>query len=455
MVKGAKVLVVDDSQTSRMALAFGLQYQGHEVVEAKDGQEALEIVRTTPFDLMLLDVEMPILDGYQVLEQMKNDPTLRDIPVIVISAVDDTESVVKCIQMGAEDYLFKPFDPVLLKARIEASLEKKRWRNQELEYLHQVSQLTDAAAAVETETFDPESLSGVAARTDALGQLARIFQRMAGEVRAREEGLKQQNKVKSAFIGVITHELRSPFVSAALSVELLQRYVENKMFDELKEQVQQLDQELSSGRRMINTVISFANLVHQRGNLNRHPLDFESLVREAVKPLLKFALSRQVELRLDLPAENPPISVDKEQLREAIYHLVHNAIKFNQEGGSVWISSALTDEALTFEVSDTGVGLPSEKLETIWEAFTQTADDVQRGIEGLGLGLALVKLSVEGHGGHVMVNSQPNEGSTFGFCLPLNSDLEGNEANEALELNCTVLRTSRDDKVVPLSLPRQ
>src|SRR5262245_6868819 len=156
MVKGAKVLVVDDSQTSRMALTFGLQYQGHEVVEAKDGQEALDIVQTMPFDLVLLDVEMPILDGYQVLEQMKNEPTLRDIPVIVISAVDDTESVVRCIEMGAEDYLFKPFDPVLLRARISACLEKKRLRDQELEYLQQVSQLTDAAAAVEAETFDPE-----------------------------------------------------------------------------------------------------------------------------------------------------------------------------------------------------------------------------------------------------------------------------------------------------------
>jgi signal transduction histidine kinase len=115
----------------------------------------------------------------------------------------------------------------------------------------------------------------------------------------------------------------------------------------------------------------------------------------------------------------------------------------------------LTDTALTFEVSDTGVGLPSEKLETIWGAFTQTADEVQRGVEGLGLGLALVKLSVEAHGGQVIGASQPNEGSTFGFCLPLTQSLEGNEVSEALELDCTVLRTSRDDTVVPLPLPPQ
>jgi signal transduction histidine kinase len=206
---------------------------------------------------------------------------------------------------------------------------------------------------------------------------------------------------------------------------------------------------------MINTVISFASLVHQKGNLNCQPLDFESLVREAVKPLLKFALSRQVELYFELPPQLPPVSVDKEQLREAIYHLVHNAIKFNQEGGSVRISGVLADSVLTFEVTDTGIGLPPEKLETVWEAFTQTADEVQRGIEGLGLGLALVKLSVESHGGHVLAASQPNAGSTFGFCLPLNRSLEGNESNPSLELNCTVLRTSRENTAAPLSLPPQ
>ena len=206
---------------------------------------------------------------------------------------------------------------------------------------------------------------------------------------------------------------------------------------------------------MINTVISFASLVHQRGNLNCQPVDFEGLVRDAVKPLQKFALSRQVELQFELPSQLPPVSVDKEQLREAIYHLVHNAIKFNQEGGSVRISGALTDSILSFEVSDTGVGLPPEKLGTIWEAFTQTADEVRRGVEGLGLGLALVKLSVESHGGYVMVTSQPDAGSTFGFCLPLNRSLEDSVSNAAPELNCSVLRSSRLNTAVLLPLPPQ
>jgi two-component system cell cycle response regulator len=186
------ILVVDDHRTSRLKLSLGLKQQGHTVGEAENGVQALEKMRNEAFDLVLLDIIMPEMDGYQVLEQMKEDKTLRDVPVIVISAMDDLESVVKGIELGAEDYLPKTFDPVLLRARIGACLEKKRLRDQEVEYLRNVTLVTDAAAAVETETFDLNTLAAVAARTDALGQLARVFSRMAREVYAREQRLKQQ-----------------------------------------------------------------------------------------------------------------------------------------------------------------------------------------------------------------------------------------------------------------------
>jgi two-component system cell cycle response regulator len=186
------ILVVDDHRTTRLKLSLGLRQQGHTVGEAENGVLALEKLRSESFDLVLLDIIMPEMDGYQVLGRMKEDKTLRDIPVIVISALDDLESVVKGIELGAEDYLPKTFDPVLLRARIGACLEKKRLRDQEVEYLRNVALVTDAAAAVETETFDLNALVAVAARTDALGQLARVFSRMAREVYAREQRLKQQ-----------------------------------------------------------------------------------------------------------------------------------------------------------------------------------------------------------------------------------------------------------------------
>jgi two-component system, cell cycle response regulator len=152
----------------------------------------LEKLQGEPFDLVLLDVEMPEMDGYQVLEQLKADPRLRDIPVIMISAVEELESVVKCIGLGAQDYLPKPFNPVLLRARLTACLERKWLRDQEVDYLQQVGRVTAAAAAIKANTFQPESLDEVARRPDELGQLAQVFQEMARQVYAREQQLQQQ-----------------------------------------------------------------------------------------------------------------------------------------------------------------------------------------------------------------------------------------------------------------------
>jgi DNA-binding response OmpR family regulator len=144
------------------------------------------------FDCVLLDVLMPGMDGFQVLECIRSKPRFRHTPVIMISALEDVDSVIRCIEMGAEDYLPKPFDPVLLRARINAGLARKRLHDLEQEYLEQVGHVAAAAADVETGTFESRQLDGVARRDDALGQLARVFQQMAAEVRARERLLKQE-----------------------------------------------------------------------------------------------------------------------------------------------------------------------------------------------------------------------------------------------------------------------
>jgi DNA-binding response OmpR family regulator len=192
MGEQAKILIVDDEPFNVDYLEQELEDLGYDTVSAPNGRVALEQVDSQAPDMILLDIMMPEMDGFQVLEHLKADKTWRDIPVIVISAMDDIDSVVRGVELGAEDYLPKPFDPVLLQARINAGLEKKRFRDQEVEYLRQVEMLTDAATAVEADTFDAESLSSVAERGDALGHLARVFLRMAREVHAREQRLKQQ-----------------------------------------------------------------------------------------------------------------------------------------------------------------------------------------------------------------------------------------------------------------------
>ena len=151
------ILVVDDNRINRMILARAVRDQGHRGTTVEDGRQALALLRSEqdgPFDVILLDILMPEMDGYQVLEQVKGDSALRHIPVIMISALEEMDSVIRCIEMGAADYLSKPFNPALLQARLNASLAEKRLRDLELEYLEQVNHVVGAAQAGEAATFD-------------------------------------------------------------------------------------------------------------------------------------------------------------------------------------------------------------------------------------------------------------------------------------------------------------
>ncbi|HET7250831.1 MAG TPA: protein kinase [Gemmatimonadales bacterium] len=188
----ARILIVDDGAENREVLRRRLEREGHAVEAAENGRRALELVALRSFDLVLLDVLMPELDGYAVLDALKGSPATRDIPVIMISALDELEGIVRCIERGAEDYLHKPFDPVLLRARINASLEKKRLRDQEVEYLREVNRVIEAAAAVEGGRYRPGSLAEVTRRDDELGHLARVFDNMAQQIKAREERLRDR-----------------------------------------------------------------------------------------------------------------------------------------------------------------------------------------------------------------------------------------------------------------------
>lgn len=190
-----RILIVEDSVVNRMLLERLVSEQGHETTAVVDGLAALEWLDTDgepPVDMVLLDLEMPRLDGYATLQRMKEDEQLAHLPVVVISAVDELDAVVRCIELGALDYLPKPVDPSILRARLTAGLTAKRLRDLEREYLEQVGHVIDSAVAVEGGEPPTAALAAVAQRDDALGQLARTFERMACEVQAREARLREE-----------------------------------------------------------------------------------------------------------------------------------------------------------------------------------------------------------------------------------------------------------------------
>ncbi len=172
-IQSRSVLVVDDIEMNRDMLCALLEADGHKTAVAENGRLGLETIKADPYDLVLLDVMMPEMNGYQVLEQMKSDHALRDIPVIVLSALDEIGSVVRCIELGAEDYLPKPFDPVLLRARIGACLEKKRLRDQEVRLRNELEEWNKRLE---------ERVKEQVAQLDRLSRLKRFFSPQLAEL---------------------------------------------------------------------------------------------------------------------------------------------------------------------------------------------------------------------------------------------------------------------------------
>jgi adenylate cyclase len=172
-IQPGSVLVVDDNEMNRDMLCSLLEADGHKTSVAEDGRIGLELIQTKPYDLVLLDVMMPEMDGYQVLQHLKSDSSLRDIPVIVLSALDEIGSVVRCIELGAEDYLPKPFDPVLLRARICACLEKKRLRDGEVRLRNEVEEWNKRLE---------QRVQEQVAQLERLGRLKRFFSPQLAEL---------------------------------------------------------------------------------------------------------------------------------------------------------------------------------------------------------------------------------------------------------------------------------
>jgi two-component system cell cycle response regulator len=189
---GGRVLLVDDDPGNREMLRRRLEREGCAVTVAAGGAEALALLDRGGADLVLLDVLMPGLSGEEVLRRLKADPRHQELPVLMISALEEQDAAVRCIEIGAEDYLPRGVDPVLLRARLGACLRKKRSRDAELEYLRHVRLLTGAAAALQAGALETAAVDEIAARGDALGNLARVFVGMAREVRARELRLAAQ-----------------------------------------------------------------------------------------------------------------------------------------------------------------------------------------------------------------------------------------------------------------------
>jgi signal transduction histidine kinase len=231
--------------------------------------------------------------------------------------------------------------------------------------------------------------------------------------------LREVDELKSAFIGVITHEMRTPFANLQFNLQILEMYGKDHLLPEQRAQLVQLSKGVNSARTMVDNLITLASFFSRQIELVPEEIDFKDLMRTTFPPLKEIADEKNITFQVDIVGKLSPVMGDRNLLANVLYQLVHNAIKFTRDGGKVWVSCWTTVDGFFFDVKDTGVGIQPDKLKDIWTSFTQTADPLRRGLEGLGLGLALVKNIVNAHRGEVWVESKPGSGSVFGFKVPL------------------------------------
>jgi two-component system, NtrC family, sensor kinase len=398
------LLVVDDNPSNRDMLSRRLERHGYAVATAADGRQALDRIRQGGFDLVLLDIMMPVMDGYQVLEALKSDEVLRHVPVIMISALDEMQSVIRCIERGAEDYLPKPFDPVLLRARVGSTIERKRLRDAEQRKTEELERTLVRLKQTQDQLVMNEKLASLGA----------VSAGIAHEIKNPLNFVVNFAQIAVSLTADLREEL-PPAVAADVS----------DILDGLDQSVGKITEH---GKRADSIVRSM--LLLSRGQSGeRQKSDIGKLVNDAANlayhGLRATDSSFNCAFEKDFDASAPEIEVVPQQLSRVFLNIVNNAcyaVHQRQKLGEAGYQPTLTlrtkvvGEWLEVRLRDNGTGMPESVRKKIFDPFFTT----KPAGSGTGLGLSIsYEIIAQGHNGELSVESADGEFTEFIIKLPV------------------------------------
>lgn len=358
----ATVLVIDDEESMRDSCSQILLKDGFRPETAEDGRIGLEKIKNLRPDLVLVDLKMPGISGFDVLEQIKEtDPEV--IP-IVITGYATVESAVEAMKKGAYDFLPKPFTPEELRIIIGRALERKR-------------------LALEAETL------------------------------RREKKLLEEN-----FITLVSHQLRSPLVAIQQYFEVILAGMVGAVEAQQKEMILRARDRVEGLLRLINDWLDMARINKGRIVDNLKPVVLDAILKNLVEFMQPLARENEVTIELTL-APSPAMAMGDEQTLEQVFsNLIVNAIKYNKPKGSVRVSLREEDHFIVTEIKDTGIGISKEHLPLIFDQFYRVSRSEDKKSKGTGIGLSIAKKIVDAHNGSIQVDSEPGVGSVFTVFLP-------------------------------------
>jgi len=418
-----KILLVDDRQENVLALESVLESLGERIITARSGRDALRQVLAHDFAVILLDVQMPIMDGFETAALIRSHPRSRHTPIIFLTAVEtSTEHVASGYANGAVDYVCKPFVPEILRAKVSVFVELARKTDL---VRRQAEELERANRELQAEIAERQNAEqALAARTEAaLGMMEELTRSNARLEAANQEldrlyqRLKDLDGRKTQFFANVSHELRTPLtlilsptldrLSSWHSLDTEQRHVLELIERNARILLEQVDNLLEISKLEAGKVAMRYERVNLAERLRLIADHFEVLSRE-----------KGVRLEMEAPPE-AEAEADAEKLQRVLLNLLSNAFKFTPAGGSVRCRLAVDEQSAVIEVADTGPGIPAEYREAIFERFRQIDGGSARRHGGTGLGLAIAREFIELHGGDISVADAPGGGALFRATLPL------------------------------------
>jgi len=434
---GSRILIVDDSPTQLEALRSLIEGAGFQVETANSGELALERIHGEPPDLVLTDVVMPGISGYELCARIKHELGERAPAVVLLTSLQDPRDIVRGIESRADNYITKPYEPEHLIARIRTVLENRQLRDRapgeeglRIHFLgeqftisstpDQILQLLLASFEELTRTNralqeSQRALADAHARELEREQSARAeAERTAQRMEQLVHEAKAATRARDDVLATVSHDLKNPlgtiYTSAALLLDVpLDEQQRVKQLGVIRRTAERMN-------RLIQDLLDVSRMEAGRFSVDPLPEPIDTLIGEALEMLEPLAAGRKVTLIDRTSASLCHVLADRGRVLQVLSNLVGNAVKFTPEHGSVTIGADAIEQAVRFSVADQGPGIPAEHLDRIFDRFWQA--DRKAG-EGAGLGLAIAKGIIEAHGGRIWAESGPGPGATFFFTLPL------------------------------------
>ncbi len=354
MNESINILVVDDNLENLKVVGNFLKEQGYRIALAFDGKSALSIIENNPIDMVLLDIMMPEMDGFEVCRQIKSKKEIANIPVIFLSAKNNTEDVIRGFELGGADYVTKPFVRSELLMRVKNHLELSAVRNRLIETL----------------------------------------------------------QTRDKLYSIIAHDLRTPFVNIANLIDTIKSGIIEVGSDDFFELMQLLDESARKTNALLNNLIDWAKVQSGKLNLNRLNLDISVVIEDCIHLLSGNARVKGISIKSSVQPETFAF-FDAITVNTIFRNILSNAIKFTPEGGMITISASESDNYLSVIITDTGVGMSDETIHHIFSRNQSFTSIGTKSENGSGLGLQLVKEMIEQNDAKIRIESELDKGTSF------------------------------------------